>query len=59
MEEKRLAIIEHIKERLASLEELGKIYSDEKINNLALKLLSTNKSLEDIKQLIDNRYKNM
>ena len=58
MEEKRLAIIEHIKERLASLEELGKIYSDEKINNLALKLLSTNKSLEDIKQLIDNKFSN-
>ncbi len=58
MEEKRLEIIDHIKKRLASLEELGKVYSEDKINNLALKLLSTNKSLEEIKQLIDNKFSN-
>ncbi len=58
MEEKRLAIIEHIKERLATLEELGKVYSEEKINELALKLLSSNKSLDEIKQLIDNKFSN-
>ncbi len=58
MEEKRLAIIAHIKERLSSLEELGKAYSEEKINTLALKLLSSNKSLEEIKQLIDNKFSN-
>ncbi len=58
MEEKRLAIIAHIKERLSSLEELGKVYSEDKINTLALKLLSTNKSIDEIKQLIDNKFSN-
>ena len=43
MEEKMLAIVNHINERLGNLKELGKTYSEEKINALALKLLSTNK----------------
>ena len=58
MEEKRLAIVNHINERLKNLKDLGKVYSDDKINTLALKLLSTNKSLDEIKTLIDNKFSN-
>ena len=58
MEEKMLAIVNHINERLGNLKELGKTYSEEKINALALKLLSTNKSLDEIKTLIDNKFSN-
>ncbi len=55
---KRDEIINHIKLRLSSLEELGKNYSDEKINKLADKLLSTNKPLDVIKNKIDNEFSN-
>ena len=56
MEEKKILIIKHIKERINNLEELGKVYSEEKIETLANKLLSTNKSIEDIYILIDNKF---
>ena len=58
MEDKRLEIIKHIKLRSEALKVLGKEYSDEKINTLADKLLATNKSLEDIKNIIDNKFSN-
>lgn len=56
MEEKKSLIINHINQRINSLKELGKIYSDEKINTLAENLLSTNKSLEEIYTLVDNKF---
>lgn len=51
-------IIKHIKDRLASLEELGKIYSEEKINELATKLDTSDKTLTEINTLIDNKFSN-
>ena len=56
MEEKKALIINHIKQRIKSLKELGKLYSEEKINTLAINLLSTNKPIEDIYILIDNKF---
>ena len=58
MEEKRNAIIKHIKKRLSDLEELGKVYSDDKIHNLAENLSQTDKTLGDIYTLIDNKFSN-
>lgn len=51
-------IIAHIKERLSSLEELGKIYSEEKTNELAEKLANSDKTLNEIFTLIDNKFSN-
>lgn len=56
MEEKRQQIINHINNRITNLTELGKVYSEEKINTLADKLLSTNKPLTEIYTLIDNKF---
>lgn len=56
MEEKRQQIINHINNRITNLTELGKVYSEEKINTLADKLLSTNKPLTEIYNLIDNKF---
>ena len=56
MEEKRQQIIDHINNRITNLTELGKVYSEEKINTLADKLLSTNKPLTEIYTLIDNKF---
>lgn len=58
MEDKRIQIINHIKERLKDLKELNQTYSEEKINKLADNLLLTNKSLEEICTLIDNKFSN-
>lgn len=58
MEEKKAAIINHIKERLVDLKELGKIYTDEKVNTLASKLVATDRTLEEIKELIDKKFSN-
>lgn len=57
MDRKQL-IISHIKERLSSLKELGKEYSEEKINALAEKLASSNKTLTEVFTLIDNKFSN-
>lgn len=51
-------IIAHIKERLTSLEELGKLYSEEKTNSLAEKLANSDKTLNEIFTLIDNKFSN-
>ncbi len=51
-------IIKHIKDRLVELKELGKIYSDEKINTLASELAATDKTLTEISNLIDNKFSN-
>ena len=51
-------IIAHIKERLVSLTELGKLYSEEKINTLADKLATSDKTLNEIFTLIDNKFSN-
>lgn len=51
-------IIKHIKDRLTSLEELGKIYSEDKINELATKLDTSDKTLTEINTLIDNKFSN-
>lgn len=56
MEEKKALIVNHIKQRIKSLKELGKLYSEEKINTLAINLLSTNKPIEDLYTLIDNKF---
>ena len=58
MEEKRNAIIKHIEKRLSDLEELGKVYSDDKIHNLAENLSQTDKTLGEIYTLIDNKFSN-
>lgn len=57
MDRKQL-IIAHIKERLSLLEELGKEYSEEKINTLAEKLSSSDKTLTEVCTLIDNKFSN-
>lgn len=57
MDRKQL-IIAHIKERLSLLEELGKEYSEEKINSLAEKLSSSDKTLTEVFTLIDNKFSN-
>lgn len=51
-------IKETIKERLATLKELGNIYSEEKIDTLATNLAATNKTLTEISTLIDNKFAN-
>lgn len=56
MNEKRELIIRHINERILSLAELGRVYSEEKINKLADNLLTMNKPIEDIFKLIDNKF---
>jgi len=57
MDRKEL-IIAHINERLRTLTELGKIYSPEKIDELATNLSSSPKSLTEICTLIDNKFSN-
>ena len=56
MYDKRELIIKYIKDRLAKLEELGKKYSDDKINKLADNLVALNKPLEELYALIDNKF---
>ena len=58
MDEKKTTIIKHIKKRLTELEELGKVYSEEKINNLADNLSKTDKTIGEIYTLIDNKFSN-
>ena len=47
-----------INEKLENLKELGKEYSDEKITKLASNLAGTNKTIEEISILIDNKFSN-
>lgn len=56
MYDKKSIIIRYIKERLKKLEELDKKYSAEKIEKLADNLISTNKPLEELYALIDNKF---
>lgn len=56
--DRKALIIEHIKERLSNLQELGKVYGPEKIDTLATNLASTNRSLNEIFRLIDNKFSN-
>ena len=56
MDEKKNAILKHIKKRLTELEELGKVYSEDKINNLAENLTKTDKTIGEIYTLIDNKF---
>ena len=49
-------IKEHIKERLTNLEELGQVYSEEKIEQLAENLSKSGRSLTEISTLIDNKF---
>lgn len=58
MDEKKQAVIKHIKKRLADLEELGKVYSDDKIHDLAENLSKTDKTIGEIYTLIDNKFSN-
>lgn len=51
-------IIKHIKDRLSTLEELGQVYSEEKINALAENLAASNKTLTEISTLVDNKFSN-
>lgn len=57
MDRKQL-IVAHIRERLSTLTELGKEYSEEKIESLASKLSSSDKTLTEILTLIDNKFSN-
>ena len=56
MYDKKNLIIKYINDRLSKLEELGKKYSEEKINKLADNLIAINKPLEEIYALIDNKF---
>lgn len=58
MDEKKSTIIKHIKKRITELEELGEVYSEEKINNLAENLSKTDKTIGEIYTLIDNKFSN-
>ncbi len=58
MDEKKQTIIKHIKKRLADLEELGKVYSDDKIHDLAENLSKTDKTIGEIYTLVDNKFAN-
>ena len=58
MDDNRQLIKNHIKSRLSSLESLGKLYSDEKIDKLTEKLATSNKTIDEIKILIDNKFSN-
>ena len=49
-------IKEHIKERLKDLQELGQVYSDEKVEQLAENLAKSGKSLTEINTLVDNKF---
>ena len=49
-------IKEHIKDRLTSLQELGQVYSEEKIDQLAENLAKSGRSLTEISTLIDNKF---
>ena len=56
MYDKRTLIIKYINDRLSKLEELGKKYSEDKINKLADNLIALNKPLEEIYALVDNKF---
>ncbi len=56
MYDKKALIIKYINDRLAKLAELGKKYSDDKINKLADNLVALNKPLEEVYALIDNKF---
>ncbi len=56
MYDKRKLIIKYINDRLVKLEELGKKYSQEKIDKLADNLEALDKPLEEIYALIDNKF---
>ena len=56
--DKKEFIVKYIKEKISKFEELGKEYSEEKINTLAEKLVSTGKTTEEISILIDNKFSN-
>lgn len=58
MDEKKNTIVKHIKKRITELEELGEVYSEEKINNLAENLSKTDKTIGEIYTLIDNKFSN-
>ena len=49
-------IIKYIKTKLNEFQSLGKFYSEEKINSLADRLTNSDKSLEDVCILIDNKF---
>ena len=56
MDEKTKSIVKHINRRLNDLEELGKVYSDDKIHDLAENLSKTDRTLGEIYTLIDNKF---
>lgn len=56
MYDKRVLIIKYINDRLSKLEDLGKKYSEDKINKLADNLIALNKPLEEIYSLVDNKF---
>ena len=47
-----------IQDKLKNLKELGSEYSNDKITTLAFNLASTNKTIEEITVLIDNKFSN-
>ena len=56
MYDKKTLITKYIKDRLSKLEELGKKYSEDKINKLADNLVAIDKPLEEIYALVDNKF---
>lgn len=55
MEDKKEYLIKYIREKIEKLEELGKQYSDEKIEKLVSNLLTRDRSIEELTNLIDNK----
>ena len=51
-------IVKYNKEKIKEFSELGKEYSEDKINTLADKLVSTDKTPEELTVLIDNKFSN-
>ena len=56
MDEKIESIVKHIKKRVGGLEELGQVYSEDKIYDLAENLSQTDRTLGEIYTLIDNKF---
>lgn len=55
MEDKKVFLIRYIREKLKKLESLGKQYSDKKIEKLVDNLLTRDRSIEELTNLIDNK----
>lgn len=56
--DKKEYIVSYINKKLTEFNDLGHVYSDEKINTLAERLASSNKTLEEVCTTIDTKFFN-